>query len=470
MIRSLSAPLALFAISLATACVPADAGYQDVRRTTSVRIHQDVRWYEHDSPAASAKQTRELLARPLNADAAVQVALLNNQGLQAAFEDLGVARGRLVDGLRLPNPSLDAALRFKRSTRPDIDLAAMEDLSELLFLPLRNGVAGAHLDAAKASVAGTVLDLALEVRIAFYEYQAAAQNLELRRSVLEAVRAAAETAEKLHTAGNITDLSFASERALYEESRVALASAETMLQAKREGLNARLGLWGHNASWSTEPRLLDAVPLTRALDQTESRALERSLDLEVLRHRFEAAAKGANLSRLRGFLPELKAGVSAERGDSDWGVGPAASLELPLFYQGQGETAVALAEMRRARSLYGDTAIRIRAAARTAVARLRATADSADYYKRVLLPLREQIVRDSQLEYNAMGLGVFQLLQAKRDQIEAARTYVELLQAYWTAHAEVEQLLAGRLPRAMAALDDVTGEAPPAAGRGAAQH
>jgi hypothetical protein len=48
-----------------------------------------------------------------------------------------------------------------------------------------------------------------------------------------------------------------------------------------------------------------------------------------------------------------------------------------------------------------------------------------------------------------MSVGVLQLSQAKRDQIETARAYVEACQSNWTARAEVEQLLAGRLPRVM---------------------
>ena len=41
--------------------------------------------------------------------------------------------------------------------------------------------------------------------------------------------------------------------------------------------------------------------------------------------------------------------------------------------------------------------------------------------------------------------------QAKRDQIAASRSYVELLRDYWLRRADVEQLLAGRLPRVGAA-------------------
>jgi cobalt-zinc-cadmium efflux system outer membrane protein len=45
-----------------------------------------------------------------------------------------------------------------------------------------------------------------------------------------------------------------------------------------------------------------------------------------------------------------------------------------------------------------------------------------------------------------MQLGVFQLLQAKRDQIEAGRTYVETLTEYWLSRTDLEHALGGELP------------------------
>ena len=56
----------------------------------------------------------------------------------------------------------------------------------------------------------------------------------------------------------------------------------------------------------------------------------------------------------------------------------------------------------------------------------------------------------------AMSVGVFQLLQAKREQIAAAAGYVDLLRDYWSLRAEVEQLAAGRLPRSMPVLSEAS--------------
>jgi cobalt-zinc-cadmium efflux system outer membrane protein len=438
-------------LALAVGCVPADAGYGDVRRIVATRTGHDVRWQEHEGSVARDPMIRQLVSKPLSADGAVQLALLNNAGLQAAFEELGVARAELVKALRLPNPTADAALRFHGagSVRAEIDVQAQLDLTEIAFLPLRGGVGQARLEAAKLSVAAQVLDLAFETRVAFYRYQAAVQTLELDRNILAALRASFEAAERLHEAGNITALRFANERALYEEARLAHARAEVALGVQRQELATLLGLWKPDAEWTTEPRLGAPVSSEAGLADLEARAVEKSLDLEILRFRYEAAGKAANLASARGWVPELRAGVAAEREHDDnlgWTVGPAVSLEVPLFYQGQGERGAALADLRRQKQLHIETAVRIRATARALATRLQAAVKSVEYYEKELLPLREQIVNDTQLEYNAMSAGVFQLLEAKRAQIAAARAYVELLRDYWVARAEADELLAGRLP------------------------
>lgn len=442
------------------ACVPANAGYEDVRQLTAARIHHDVRWYEHDSASNVDKDTKALMLHPLNADGAVQIALLNNQGLQAAFEELGIARAGLVHALRLPNPTVDAALRFKGSSKPNIDVNALEDLSELLYLPLRNGVAGAQLEVAKASVVGRVLDHAFAVRSAFYGYQASTQIFELARSSLGAARASFIASQQLHEAGNVTDLALASEHALYEESRLSYIRAEASLHAQRDELNALMGLWGKNAGWTAEARLPEAGSIVNLLDKLEQRALANSLDLQILRHRGDAAAKRAHLATLQGWLPELKAGASAERDERGaWGVGPAAVIAVPLFYQGQGESGAALAEARQQQKLFADTAVQIRAAARAVATELAAVAKSVRYVKSTLLPLRAEIVDGTQLQYNAMGVGVSQLIQAKRDQITAVQTYIALLRDYWILRAEAEALVAGRLPKRGLTSEEATRDA-----------
>lgn len=441
--------LSLTAASLG-GCVSENSPYQDVRKVVAGRTGHDVRWSHLDGDSEARKATREALSKPLTAEAAVKIALLNSAELQAAFEGIGIARGDLVSAWRVPNPTAEASLRFRKGRSATLDFSVTEDLSELIFLPLRAGVASAELDAAKLEVAGKAMDLVFEARSAFYGYLADQQVLELRATVLKALEASAITAKALHDAGNITDLDLANEQVLYEEARVNLAVSQTSIVASRQRLTSLMGLWGNDANWKIESRLAEPGEVT--LTDLEAKAIQNSLDLQIIRHRFTAAAKRANLERASGILPDLKAGVTAEREENEWSYGPLAEVELPLFYQGQGEVARAQAEMRRQGQLLRARAVQVRSAARTAAVRVAATRDRATYFKNVLLPARERILNQTQLQFNAMSISVFQLLIAKRDQVETARLYVEALRDYWTARAEAEQLRSGRLSASGAAM------------------
>jgi cobalt-zinc-cadmium efflux system outer membrane protein len=447
-------------------CVSESAGYDEVRETTAARLAKDVRWHAVDAGGAPAKRTAALLARPLDAESAVQIALLNNAGLQAGFEDLGVARAELVGALKLPNPHADASLRFHDSEPASIELHVLESITGLLLVPAKNGAAESSFDAARVSVVGKVLDLALEVRLAFYAYQASAERLELERTVVSSTRASFDMATKLHEAGNVTDLVLASEQAFYEESRVAFARTEADSISKREELTGLLGLGPTASAWTAGARLEPAAPVDALLSDLERRAVAKSLDLEIIRYRYAAAAKRANLARFEGLVPELSAGVSAEREGNEWSVGPAATLELPIFDQGQAHVDAALAELRRERKLHTETAQRVRATARAVAVRLRSAAESAEFYRQTLLPLRARIVEQLGLQVNVMNAGVFQLLEAKRRQVEAAQTYVELLLEYWSERARAEQLLLGRVPGPSAVSRSVAARGTP----GAAAH
>jgi len=60
-----------------------DGGFKSVSNVATERLGKDAVWVKTDKDRdAVAQRTQELLAKPLGMDDAVQVALLNNAGLQ----------------------------------------------------------------------------------------------------------------------------------------------------------------------------------------------------------------------------------------------------------------------------------------------------------------------------------------------------------------------------------------------------
>ena len=406
----------------------------------SIRSSAEGRLQRRGEPTPSEEAAERLLASPLTAQSATRIALLNNRRVQAAYAELGIAHAAVEHALRLPNPELEAAFRFGHGD-PDIELFALLGLSDLLFLPLRSDAAHAELAATRTEVVGFVVALAFDVRSAFYDYQAAMQSLELARTVLHATDAAADAAGRLHDAGNLTDLDLATQRAFAEEARVATRRADTTAADARAHLSALLGV-SDTSGWSAAGRLSDPPREELPLESLEYRSVTQSLDLKATQEHDSAARQRANAESIARWLPGLKAGVSARR-EGEWMVGPAVGVELPLFYQNQGVIDAARAEALKQRALLNATTTDLRNRVHAAASRLVAARENALRYRDVLLPLRKRVLDETELHYNAMSVGVFQLLAAKRDQIETARTYVELLREYWAARNEVERLWAG---------------------------
>ncbi len=437
-----------------------NAGFDDIKAIVEDRSGIQIFWNTgSDLDRQASEKLRSLLDGKLTAEEAVQVALLNNRDLQALYSELGIAQADLVQAGLLSNPIFDAAVKFPRpgGGRPDLELSAVMNFLDIFYLPLRRRVAAARFEQVKTAVAGSVLEFAGRVRSAFYQYQAAEQNLELRQAIVQALDASFEIARRLSAAGNITDLDLARERAQFEASKLALRSAEVTVRQSREELNILMGLWGKQTEWESDRRLPDIPEQAVQTEGLERLALERSVDLLNARQRIMLAGNQLGFNRWTALMPELHAGPLGEREEGSWSLGPTLEFPIPLFDQGQARIGRAVAELRRSQQEFYALAVRIRSTARALQDRLEGARDRAVYYRDILLPLRERIVNEAQLQYNAMQLGPFQLLQAREQQIETANAYIEELREYWLARGDIGQIIAGRLPNSVAPMTRASG-------------
>jgi len=434
----------------AAVAVDPHAGFPQVAQLVTERAGKEVAWTpgtEETPPALEAVSAR--LQDGLSEDDAIQIALLNNHELQALYARLGIAQADLVQASLLHNPVLDAATGFPvGGGMVDLNFGAAMDFIDLLYTPLRKRVATAKFEETKLRVAAEVLDLAWRTQTAFSRHQANEQMLEMRRQVAASTAATFELAQRMREAGNLRELDLVAERALAEEAKLDLRLAEIAVRESRETLNAFMGLWGEESqAWTTASVHLPEPP-REPLDteRLESRAVERSLDLAAAEQLITAAAENVGLDRASALFPEVVIGGKGERDGPEWEPGPTFTLPLPFFDRGQARMARAQAELRQARELRSALAVRIRAVTRSTRDRLAGHRDRALHYRDVQLPVRERVLRETQLQYNAMQLGPLDLFRAKEQQIEAAVRYIDALREYWMAQADLALILAGRLP------------------------
>jgi len=266
--------------------------------------------------------------------------------------------------------------------------------------------------------------------------------------VVDATALSADVARRQHDAGNITDLDLASERALAEQASTDLARAETERAEDREELSALMGLSGSSTAWRIRPRLPDLPAEDVAPEDLETLAVAQRLDLAAAQQRIHRLLLARDLTRRWRLLPTAGLGVAAQREveDGAWSVGPAVELPIPLFDQGQAALASQAAQIRQGEDQRAALAVAIRSQVRRARTRMQHARALAEHYHTVLVPLRERIIRQTQLEYNAMLVGVFQLLTAKREEIDAGRAFIESLRDYWVARTDLETAIGGELP------------------------
>jgi outer membrane protein, heavy metal efflux system len=418
-----------------------------VQSEVSRRVGLQVAWRASPTDARVPAAVLTLLQRPLDRDAAVRIAIANNRRLQAAYEELGLAAADVADATVLRPLEVDVSRKVALSgPGSETELQATQDILGLLQLPQRRSIAGAGVRAARARSVRATVELVALVEASYYAMVAAEQERELRQTAFNAASASAEVVERQHRAGSATDLALARERDRREQARLDLSRAELVTETRREELNGLLGLHGESTRWSVAGRLPDLPLSPPALDTLERDAVSSSLELRALRSEAEAAAGQVSLARVRTVLPELGVGVAAtRRDDGEWEAGPAISIGLPLFNWQQGPRARAHARLRRAQNLLAATSVELRARARAARQRALEAHAEARHLESVVLPLRQRVLDETLLHYNAMNASLFELLQARRDLVEAGRQYIEALRRYWDTDARVGALRRGAM-------------------------
>ena len=119
-------------------------------------------------------RVKALLSPSLSADRAVQIALLNNRDLQAAYNALGLSEAALVQASLPPNPTFALERIAARAERSKSRGGSSLTSFQLATLPARAEIAADRFRQAQFQAAAETLRIASEARRAFYRAVAAA--------------------------------------------------------------------------------------------------------------------------------------------------------------------------------------------------------------------------------------------------------------------------------------------------------
>src|SRR5688572_6775927 len=211
-----------------------DGGFNAVEQTAKERLDKQLVWAR--SPEQQQRidtRVAELLKRPLSADDAVQLALLNNKGLQAQYFELGIGEADLVQSGRMPNPGFSFA-RLTRGSEVELERSFHINLARLIALPAMKRAEAQRFAHTQSAVASSVLTLAADTRKAWVLAVAAEQSVRYSAQVMQAAEASAELARRMAEVGNFSKLQRAREQAFYADAALGLARAQQQQRATRE--------------------------------------------------------------------------------------------------------------------------------------------------------------------------------------------------------------------------------------------
>lgn len=444
---------ALLLAVLAGACAKFtdDGGMAPVSEGVRREIGKDaVKLSSPEAVRQARERVQRLLAEPLNEDAAVQITLLNNRGLQAAYNDLGISEAEYVQATLPPNPAITAGRTFGTGGFVEFSFQLVGNLLAFATLPRKSEIARREFEEARYRAVATTLSLSIDARRAYVRAVAAQQKLALLEQSRQTADASAQLMRQLGETGAANRLDQGRVAAFYADLSAQVAQARLSVTREREALNRLLGLWGTDLEYRL-PAQLPALPAAPdPLPDIEVEAMRRRVDLIILRYEIVTLAKSIGFVEATRYLTFLELGLGyrneVETTDSGeqtsknrWGFDLA--IVIPIFDTGQARLTAARETYMRAVNRLAERSVNARSEARVAYSTYRATYDIARYYQTRIVPLRRQIAAETLLRYNGMLVDAFELIIDERERITASIASLDALRDYHLAIADLQAAL-----------------------------
>ncbi|ADE14868.1 outer membrane efflux protein [Nitrosococcus halophilus Nc 4] len=392
----------------------------------------------------AASETHDSPAEWLTAQEAIRLGLSRPEVNRWVEGQIGVAQSEAAQTALWPNPQL-------QYQREETNTGGGASIDEFLWLTQKfdfSGRRGLQVNAAKQQVQATRqeaefrrLVLTAKIRQGFYQVLhqwELLQNLEQwfeRLGVIETV------VQKREAAGEISGydrLRLTREQAA---ARAQMQSEEAVYYRAWEQL---LGILGakekktvyRGVTGSLLPQSLP--PLERLLQTLIYRPDLQSLEQQANAHALERQAAA------RGWIPDLTLSLGSKKAKDAFGsdAGPffSAGINLPLFDRHQAKRDRASARLQVVRSEYQLALTEAQGAVRGRWQEVRQLAATAREVRRRDVVAARELVRTAKVAYEGGEIGILELLDAYREEMNTVTRALELERRARQAQIELERL------------------------------
>jgi len=444
--KTVSVSLAALFILSGCSAISQKEAFNSVNQLTEEQGVKNLQWIKTSQEAKSVDESvRAFLSKPLTQEDALRIMLINNRALQQSYENIGIAQSELVEAGLMRNPLLGYSIgrgNGVSTSTISVEIAFLD----LLWIPLRRELGGLALEEAILTVGDSVLRSARDAKKNYIDARVSEEKMLLYGPILKSHEASLQLAARQYTAGNLSKRDMLRIQESYERARIESIKLSRQNATAREALNKTLGLYGEQTYYTLSTEPLKRIEPAVSESGLEKRAIANRLDMRSAMKSVDYAAAQAGYSEKTRFVDELELSLESEKTTGEkrfntFGI----KLPIPVFDFGQARVSKAQAIYNQSVHRLYEQAVNIRSEVREGYAHLRYTYDIAHSYDEVIVQTNQQILEETQLMYNGMLDGIYELLEDQRRAVEAKMEALDALGEVQKAQADLEYTIGGKL-------------------------
>ncbi len=381
-------------------------------------------------PAPASAQSAP--SPPLTLEACLRVAMAEHPLLQASAHRIDAARARVAQARALPQPiiAFDSDLQPQPFNFWDSGESYL-GVSQTIEFPGRRKTRGAialrEQDATAADADSVRIELAFNVRRAFFGLLRAEERLRHLQQDRDLVADFLKTAETRMAAGDVARVEVVRARVEAAQAATQVQGALAAVRLARAALNVQMGRpQGEPIAIAGDLRV---PPMTESIEELRRAALVSRPEVRRLNYALEAETLRKTQAR-QSRWPGLELGVSNHRIDGEkrtWDV--SVSLPVPLFYgqAAKGPLAEAQANMLALQRELDHQRHAIGLEVEEACVEAQVAAEQIRLYEEQILAEAEEVYRMLQFSFTQGEIGGFELIGCRRTLVAARLAYADAL-------------------------------------------
>lgn len=314
----------------------------------------------------------------LTPDQAAILAVLINPSLRAVRDRRGVAAAELFQAGILPNPQITGSADFVTGGTivPGLvtgyGVGATWDFQALIQLGAKRAAARANLASVALDIAWLEWQTALGAKLAVYRVVSDEAQLTHAREVDARLEKNLDVVQKATAAHELTEIELSIASVASQDAHAIVLALEKDLADQRLALKKAIGL-GPEATVHLRAGIsLPSHVSTPSYSSLTTNLEERRLDLIALKKGYESQEEKVRVAILAQF-PRVNIGFNRLSDTSNvHTIGPAVTIDLPIFDRAQGTIALERATRQRLRDEYFDRVFVARSDVATALADIHA--------------------------------------------------------------------------------------------------